>query len=336
MSLRPSLFWAWLALAGCGSDAAATAPGPSDAGVTTPEASSPSDPAPQCTPPDCPIVILSRGEIAATELVVHGDTLYVAGTGGSETGIFTLSTNGGALALREALKVGTAVYDECHWLGADATHLYFTNANMLERLPFAGGPKETVGETPGACVVPGDADVFGVVGVGTGGGGPDEIRGIWKVPKAGGARSRVSAEYPQRGVLGVRDGTVYFAANSEVRSVPVTGGTVSTVAKPWSIANESMVLADGHVYGLSFTGGGLMRAPIGGGASEVISPPISDQSLLARGAAFYGVLSGVITKYEAGKELIKVTYPGAIEAMTVDDEYLYVADKDKQIRRIRR
>jgi len=128
---------------------------------------------------------------------------------------------------------------------------------------------------------------------------------VQKVSKTGGAIVTLAAGDVLSGIT-VEGSNVYWVARTDqgsggaIKSVSVAGGTPMVVAAQ-SGAPSHIVADASYVYWGDLNGGGVMKAPLGGGAATMVAPAASAfQIALGDTAIFWMDLPGLMTAPKTG------------------------------------
>jgi hypothetical protein len=265
----------WLfALAACGSDGG-SASGP---GGTGPAAVL------GCAP-NCPVEDIASTAERPHSLVVTGEQVLFAVTGGKDrAGIYSVRKQGGEPP-RKLVSSDLPGDARCKLVATDGTYVYFAGSQVIERVPLGGGPIEqpSPGATPNlGCVALDDAYLY-YVGVLRFDPAPQSF---WRFPKAGGRPQRI-ADAPSVQSFVVRRGTLYFASNTQVGSIPVAGGVPKILAGQIKFGNHRIDADDAFVYSADRSTNVVFRVPVGGGAQEIIASEQEAYGLIVDGGAVY-------------------------------------------------
>ena len=127
---------------------------------------------------------------------------------------------------------------------------------------------------------------------------------VQKVPKTGGAIVTLASGDVLSGIT-VEGSNVYWVARTAdesgaIKTVPVAGGTPMVVAAQ-SGAPSHIVADASYVYWGELNGGGVMKAPLGGGAVTMVAPAtLAFQIALGDTAVFWMDAPGLMTAPKTG------------------------------------
>jgi hypothetical protein len=229
--------------------------------------------------------------------------VYAADSDPTEgTMVFALPLSGGPPTI---LAEGAGV--SVRRLAVNSTHVFWTDGNVkgVSKVPKTGGTPVTVASTASGDPIAIVADNGSVVWVdnsdGTiktvsvSGGSPTtlaEAPGAWSalavdaskvcwseydvdtgaiacVPTAGGSKQTVATDQPFVESIAIKGPTVFWTADGEVRSAPLSGGTTTVWAGPGT--PRGIAVDDTHVYWSVDYEGLLLKAPLGGGAATTVA-----------------------------------------------------------------
>jgi hypothetical protein len=169
--------------------------------------------------------------------------------------------------------VVTADFETGGVYAVDRDGVYMTTGGKVVTLPKGGGKPRTLAEVEGwikdlqiagESIYVSTADTYGMTGR-----NPHPRHGtILRLPKAGGAITRIAETDSSNPRMAIDDRRVYFIGEGSIQSVPIAGGRIATLAR--DDANPAMSIAQDRDAIYFAAGREFRRVPKRGGAVSVL------------------------------------------------------------------
>lgn len=214
--------------------------------------------------------ILVDGRAAPFGLVASGGSLYWADTAEGHGAVTKIAASGGApvpLATGGAPSGGLVV------TGDVVAFVDGHSGGTLVRVPAAGGPKTEIARIDAVGPLAADGEAFFYL-----------VDGVMKIPRAGGAASRVSDACFYPVALAVDDAQAYWGCqDGTLRAAPKAGGASRTLF--------SRGVGGGSIGGVALDADAVYFTSISDGAAMRVNKSGGDVTVVASGDAMAGPIA---------------------------------------------